>query len=154
MAGESLAGPPILAEKGKAFDAGSAGGLQSLDNTGGVPGGGEGNKAVTRFGEPFQLAGKDLVGPEVVGDAGEDGTVGIQAEGREGAPVGLEASNEFGAQVLGLGGAATVATGYDFIPAKENGDKSIRHGEDGALHWLKGRKSGLSLLDGFGQHNG
>jgi hypothetical protein len=112
----------VVAERAHlaAFVAGEADGgdahffglMESLEDVGGVAGGGDTEEDVAGLAEGLDLAGEDTLVAEVVADGGEDGRVGGEGDGAKGRAVDGEADDELGCEVLGVGGAATVS-GYE-----------------------------------------
>lgn len=103
--------------------------LQGFEDVGAVAGGRKADDDVARPGQRLDLAGEHGVEAVVVADSREDGGVGGEGDGRQAAALLLEAADEFGGQVLAVGGAAAVAHEEDAVAVLH------RPGEDGAqLH--------------------
>ncbi len=115
-----------------------------------VAGGGDGEEDVAGGGEGFELAGEDVVEGVVVADGGEDGGVGGEGDGAEGGAVDGEAGDEFGDEVLGVGGGAPVAGDEEEAAGFESGGGEFSGGEEGLVEGfvvVYGLKGG----DGFGE---
>lgn len=75
--------------------------------------------------------GENGVVGDVVGPGSEDGAVGLGGDGGEsGTALVLEPSHEFGDEVLGVGGAATVAAHQQLAAAPEAGDDEVGRPHD------------------------
>ena len=90
-------------------DAERAARVDGAQHVGGVAAGGDREGDVAAAAERLDLLGEHLVVAEVVGDAGQRRGVGRQRDRRQRRALELEAVDELGRQVLGVGGAAAVA---------------------------------------------
>lgn len=93
---------------------------EGVEDIGGVARGGDAEEDVAGLGEGFNLTGEDLVEAEVVAAGGEDGGVYRQRYGTQRGAVDGEAYDEFGDEVLSVGGGASVA-GYEELAAVAHG---------------------------------
>jgi hypothetical protein len=82
------------------------------------------NQQVIRVGQSFDLPGEDLVETVVVADAGEQGTIGDEADGGKGGSMGAKVTDQFLGEMHGVGGAASIAASKDFTTGFERGDGS------------------------------
>ena len=78
------------------------------------------------------LLGEHLVEGIVVGDGGEDGAIHRQGDGGQFPPFGFEAADQFGGEVLGVGGRAAVAAGQDLAAIDQRPGHDLDGGGDGA----------------------
>src|SRR5690606_14077195 len=83
--------------------------FNGFGDIGRVPAGGNGHKNVAGLTQRADLALEDGVEAVIVADCGQYGGVGVQGDSRERKAIALEAANEFGYEVLGVGGRATIA---------------------------------------------
>jgi len=122
----------IAAEESDGEDFFSFGGFLGGEEVGGFAAGGEEDEKVLGSAEGLKLAGEDLLVAKVVGDAGESGGVGGEADGGERSAVAFVAAEEFLGHVHGIGGAAAIAGGDDFSASAEGGDDFFSHlGDEG-----------------------
>ncbi|VTR70631.1 hypothetical protein DESC_810202 [Desulfosarcina cetonica] len=91
-------------------DARRLGRFHGADHVGRISRGGNADEHVPRPAEPRHLPGEDIVEAIIVAHGGEDRSVGGQRHGRIGAPFPLEPTDDLGGEVLGIAGAAAVAT--------------------------------------------
>ena len=83
---------------------GIVGGLDGLDHVARIARGGNGQEDVAGVAQGPHLLGEHLVEGIVVGDGGEDGAIHRQGDGGQFLPFGFEAADQFGGEVLGVGG--------------------------------------------------
>ena len=81
----------------------------------------------------MNLAGKYLLVPVVIGECGKDRAVRGQCDGRKAWSLGQVAANQFGCDVLGIGGTAPVATEQHLAAALQAGCNGLASGGDGML---------------------
>ena len=93
--------------------------LESLEDILGIAGGGDAHDDVAGLGSAAQEAREDEVVAVVVAHGGEVGGVAVEGLGVEGRAVEVEASGEFGGEVLRVGGTATVAAEMDLAAAAQ-----------------------------------
>ena len=101
---------------------------------------------VTRLREALDLAREDDVVAVVVADAGQQRAIGAERDGRERPAVFEKTSDQLGGEVLGFGGAATVATRDDFFPGVQSAQDQIAGAVDlrtQSSEALKGLERGL-----------
>src|SRR5690606_33513579 len=115
------------------------------DDVGRVAAGGYGHQHVARLAQRVHLALEDGIEAVVVADRGEDGGVGVQRRAGEWQAVALEAADQFGNEMLRIGGAATVAAGQNLVVVGE-GAKQQLHGHGQRLGKLAG--AGLEGVNG------
>jgi hypothetical protein len=77
---------------------------------------------VARIRECVDLAGEDIIEPIIVADAGQNGSVGAQRNGREGAPVSLISTHQLAGQMLSLGGTAAISADQQLMTGGESLD--------------------------------
>ena len=130
-------------------DALSGGLMEGLEDVGGVAGGGDAEEDVAGLAERFDLAGEDLIEAEVVAAGGEDGGVGGESDGAEGGAVVGEADDEFGDEVLGVGGGASVAGDEELAPGLHGVGGELCDGGDG-IGYVEVGEGGLHGGDGLG----
>jgi len=65
------------------------------------------------------LLRKDLIEGHVVGNAGQDRRIGREGDGREGWTVHDISIDEFGSEVLGVGGTSSISKEKEFISSFE-----------------------------------
>lgn len=145
--GEGFHGAAVVASVGDGVEAEGAGQGEGLDAVFAVAAGGDGEEDVAGLAEGFDLALEDVVEGVVVADGGEDAGVGGEGDGAEGGAIDGEAGYEFGDEVLGVGGGASVAADEELVAGLHGvgGDaggfddggvdgvvvKDFRHGVDG-----------------------
>ena len=110
----------VVAGEADGDDVHLAGLMDGVEDVFGVAGGGDAEEDVAGLADSFDLAGEEVVEAVVVAGGGEDGGVGGEGDGAEGGAVDGEADDEFGDEVLGVGGGATV-TGYEELVAGLHG---------------------------------
>ena len=96
------------------------------------------------------LPGEDLLEGVVVGDGGQRRTVGGQRDGGQSRPFDLEAVDQFGGEMLGVGGGAAVAASQNLVASPQPlgqmfgglNDKRSQGGEGTLL----GRDAGGEML--------
>jgi len=113
--GQPPTGTASLSEHGDAVDASGPGGFKHRDQIARLPARTQADQQVTRPAEPFQLADEDLVPAVIVSDARHEGAVTGQGDRGQGNPVSLIAADQLGHQMLGLGRAAAVSAGDQFV---------------------------------------
>src|SRR5690606_37007974 len=74
------------------------------------------------------LALEDGVETVVVADGGEDGGVGIQGDARQRQAVALEAADQLGDEVLGIGGRSAIAAGKDLAVVGQGAEQQVDPG--------------------------
>ena len=126
-----------------------AGLIEGAEDVGGVAGGGDAKEDVAGLAERFDLAGEDLIEAEVVAAGGEDGGVGGESDGTEGWAVVGEADDEFGDEVLGVGGGASV-TGDEELAAGLHGVGGEFCDSGDGVGYVEIGEGGLHGGDGLG----
>ena len=84
-------------------------GEQTGDYVWGIAAGGDADGNVAGTGQGFDLAGENLIETVIVANGGEAGSIDGESQSGERRPVKGEAADEFGGDVLGIGGAAAIA---------------------------------------------
>lgn len=108
------------------FAAGSAGeghsgdaeffcGFETCNYVRGIAAGGDADGDVAGARVGFKLAGEDLVKAMIIGNRSDAGSVYSEGESWESGAVKGKAADQFGGNVLSVGGAATVAEEENFI---------------------------------------
>ena len=92
------------------------GGLDRFDDVCRVAGSRDGQQHVPGLAKRAYLLGVDDIEAVVVGDGGQDRTVGGQRNGRQFLALGFEAADQFGGKVLRIGRRATVAEASSGLP--------------------------------------
>src|SRR5580658_7930104 len=114
--GEAFGFAAAAAEEGEAVEAELFRRSERGEDVGGVSARGEGDQKIARLGERGNLARKNIVIAEIVGDAGEQRAVGGEGDGgKRAAGLGV-AADELGGEVLRLGRAAAVAADEKLFP--------------------------------------
>jgi hypothetical protein len=114
--------------------------LDGFEAVGGVAGAGDDEEDISFVSKGFDLAGEDAVEAVVVGYGGEDGGVGGEGYRTHCRAVSDEAADEFGDQVLSVGGGASISADQQFSSCFQGGG-----GEVGGLHH--------GFVDGFVMEN-
>ena len=122
--------------------------MEGFEDVGGVAGGGDAEEDVAGLAECFDLALEEAIEAEVVAACGEDGGVGGEGDGAESGAVDGEAYDEFGDEVLGVGGGATVAGDEEFVAGAHGLGDELACGGDGVGDLFVG-EDGLEGGDGL-----
>ena len=109
---EFAAGP---AGEGHSGDAKFFCGYQACDYVGRIAAGGDADGDVAGARVGFKLTGEDLVKAMIIGNRGDAGGVYGEGERWQSGAVKSEAADQFGGNMLSVGGAATVAEEENFI---------------------------------------
>lgn len=137
--------------KGHRDKALGAGCLQRGDYVGAVTGSRDAHQQVAGETQRLDLAGKYGLEAAVVGDSGEDGGIGSQSHRRQPAALAAKAADDFRGQVLGVGGAATIAAPEDFAPGAQGGGHGQSNGFQKLLLLFDLAHHMKVLRDGFGK---
>lgn len=121
----------IVAGKGDGRHARLRGLAKSFEHIGRSPAGGDTPGDVPLLTEGLDLSGEDEGKIRIVADAGQEGGVGGQGDGRQGGPVEEKAVDEFCGDMLGVGGAAAVAEDEDFVALTEGVRYAVDYLYDG-----------------------
>ena len=114
-AGEADGDKPALARKAK-----------RRQNIRRFAGGGQRHQHVAALAEPFDLPREHLLETVIVGDRGQRRGVGGQRKRRVTGPVLLVAADDFGGDVLGVGGAAAIADDQQLVAGTQCRDDRRR----------------------------
>lgn len=125
--GEPAAGG---AGEGDGDEAATARGLDGGDHVGAVAGGRDANEDIPGVSESLDLSGKDRLIAVVVRDSGEDGRVRGEGKGGEGEALGAKAADEFGIEMLRIGGTAAIAAPEDFLSGAQSAGDNAGNGLD------------------------
>jgi hypothetical protein len=97
-----------------------------------VSGSGDSDGDVAGAAEGLDLAGENGFKAEIVGAGGQDRGIRGESDGGEGTAVGDEPHSQFGGEMLGVGGAASIAEEQKFATLLE----SVNGQVDEALQWF------------------
>ena len=126
MIAEFAACAAVIAEQADGSRVFPAGDLEGVEDIRAVARGREHEQPIAIVEEGVALSGKNILVAVVVGDAGEGGGVGVEADRARGGAIVAIATDEFLGQMQGLGGRAPVAAGVERPAAIENqGDDSF-----------------------------
>ena len=125
---------------------GFVGGLDRLDDVGGVAGGRDGEQDIAGMAEAADLLGENLVERVVVADGGQDRAVGGQGDGGQFLALGLEAADQFGGEVLRVAGRSAVAAGENLAAIDQAVEQGLDGGGDRGRHQLDGVELGVGAV--------
>jgi len=114
-----------FAGKSDEISAAGAAGFDASDHVRAIAAGGKGDEDVLRREKGFNLARKDVLEAVVVASGGEDGRIRGDREGRKADAVLAQANDEFGGEMLGVGGAAAVAEENEFAVGAKSGGGAL-----------------------------
>lgn len=89
--------------------------LNGSDHVGRVAAGGDGNQQVALLTQRRDLAGEDIIVAVVVADGGQNRCVSGQRNAGQGKALALKATDQFGDEVLRIGGRAAVTAGQYLV---------------------------------------
>ena len=99
--------------------------LKGQDDIGAAAGGGDAERDIAGLAERLDLAGEQMLEPEIVSDRRQSRGVCGQGDCREGRTVLLVPHREFGREVLRVGGAAAVAEEEHLSTVAEGRDTDL-----------------------------
>ena len=105
--------------------AAGAAGFGATENIGTFAARRDGDEDVPGRNKGFDLAGKNGFEAEIVCGGGEDRRVRRECKGREAGATALKADDEFGSEVLGIGGAAAIAEEDDLATMLERSSRRL-----------------------------
>lgn len=150
--------PGLAAAAAEEGDAGQAKALrfgEGGENVGGVAARGEDDQQVAGTGEAGDLARERVFVAVIVADAGEQRAVGGKGDRGERAAILGVATDEFGGEMGGLGGAAAVAADEQLSAAAEGLENEAGRRVDLGLDPRQRVERGVGLREGGGQiHEG
>src|SRR6266699_4418848 len=79
----------------------------------------ESNKQVTRLAQRVYLARKDILIPVVIGDGGENGSIGCERQDGIRRTLTFEAANQFSSKVLCFSSTATITGNQHLVPSPQ-----------------------------------
>src|ERR1700722_2986190 len=122
--------PAIAAAESNRVQTHFAGGDQSLKDVWRVAAGRDSNGDVAAMSEGFDLARKDLVEPIIVSDGSDGRSINRQCQCRQRRPVEGKSPNEFGGDMLSIGGAAPVAEQQQLMTGSKRFNQNLAHTRD------------------------
>jgi hypothetical protein len=140
----------VVAGEADGGDADFFGLMKRFYDVGGIAGGGDAEEDIAGLAESFDLALEEVVVAEVVAGGGEDGGVGGEGDGAEGGPIDGEADDEFGDEVLSVGGGASIACNEQLLARLHGLCGKFADADEGIGDVLVG-EDGLHGGDGLGQ---
>ena len=153
--GESPGLAAAAAEEGYAGQAEALRFGEGGENVGGVAARGEDDQQVAGTGEAGDLARERVFVAVIVADAGEQRAVGGKGDRGERAAILGVATDKFGGEMGGLGGAAAVAADEQFSAAAEGLENEAGRRVDLGLDPRQRVERGVGLREGGGQiHEG
>ena len=105
-------------------------------HVGRVAAGADGDQHVAGLADGLHLLGVDRGKVVVVADRREDGAVGGQRDGRQTRALALEATHQFGGEMLGVGGRAAIAAGQYLAAGRDAAQYRLDRLGDRLAHGL------------------
>lgn len=139
----------VATEKRERGDPQTLGNFQSAKDVGRLTAGSEGDQEIAGLTDGLKLTGEDVLKAIVVADAREHGSVSVERDSGQRAPVALVAAREFSGKMLRFTGTAAIAADKQLVSGPERGGRHLRGVVQILVEFVESSENGDGLLERF-----